>query len=60
MRIYLLYRRALVEADEPMEEVITCSVVIGSSLVIGEVVLKGRVGLLLSEQVDLVQKKNKI
>jgi hypothetical protein len=29
-------------------------------LVIREVVLKGRVGLLLSEQVDLVQKKNKI
>ena len=41
MRIYLLRRRALVEADEPMEEVVACSVIIGSSLIVREVVLKG-------------------
>jgi hypothetical protein len=58
MRIYLLRRRALVEADEPMEEVIAGGVVIGSSLVIGEVVLKGRAGKLLGEQIDLVQEQN--
>jgi len=39
MRIYLLRRHALVEADEPMEEVVTCGVVIGTSLVVGEVAL---------------------
>ncbi len=39
MRVYLLGCSALVEADEPMEEVVACGVVIGSSLVVGEVVL---------------------
>jgi hypothetical protein len=36
MCIYLLRRCALVEADEPMEEVVACGVVIGTSLVVGK------------------------
>ena len=42
MRIYLLGCGALLEADEPMEEVVAqCDVVIGSSLIVREVILKG-------------------
>jgi hypothetical protein len=43
---YLLRRRALVKADEPVEEIVVGGVVLGFS---GEVVLKGRVGELLGE-----------
>ena len=42
MRIYLLGCGPLVEANEPMEEVVAkCDVVIGSSLIVREVILKG-------------------
>jgi hypothetical protein len=42
MRIYLFRHRALIEGDEPMDEVVACGVVIGSSLIVREMVLKGR------------------
>jgi hypothetical protein len=42
MRIYLFRHRALVEGDEPVDEVVACGVVIGSSLIVREMVLKGR------------------
>jgi hypothetical protein len=58
MRIYLLRCCALVEADKPMEEVVTCGVVIGSSLIVGEVVLKRRTRELLGEEIDLVREQN--
>jgi hypothetical protein len=57
MRIYLLRRRALVKAD-PMEEVVVCGAVIGTSLIVGEVVLKGRTRKFLSEEIDLVQEQD--
>ena len=50
IRIYLLCRRALAKADEPMEEGVASGVVAGSSLVVGEVVIERRVGELLGEQ----------
>jgi hypothetical protein len=40
MRIYLLCRHALVEADESMEEVVASGVIIGSSLMVREVILE--------------------
>jgi len=49
MRIYLLGCGALVEADEPMEEVVACGVVVGSPLVVGEVVLKWQTREFLSK-----------
>jgi hypothetical protein len=58
MRIYLLRRRALVEADELMEEVVACGVVIGTSLVVGEVVLKRRTRELLGEDNNLIQEED--
>jgi hypothetical protein len=58
MRIYLLRRRALVKADEPMEEVVVCGAVIGTSLIVGEVVLKGRTREFLGEEIDLVQEQD--
>jgi hypothetical protein len=54
MRIYLLHHCPLVEADKPMEEVVTCSVIIGSSLIVGEMVLKQRTRELLGEEIGLV------
>ena len=42
MRIYLFRHCAVVEGDELMEEVVACGVVIESSLIVREVVLKGR------------------
>ena len=58
MRVYLLRRRALVEADEPMEEVVACGVVIGTSLIVGEVVLKRRTRELLGEEINLIQEQD--
>jgi hypothetical protein len=58
MRIYLLGCGALVEADEPMEEVVACGVVVGSSLIVGEIVLKRRTREFLGEEIDLVQEQD--
>jgi hypothetical protein len=58
MRIYLLGCGALVEADEPMEEVVACGVVVGSSLIVGEIVLKRRMREFLGEEIDLVQEQD--
>ena len=58
MRIYFLRHRTLVEADEPMEEVVACGVVIGTSLVAREVVLKRRTRESLGEEINLVQEQN--
>jgi len=41
-----------------MEEVVTCGVVIGSSLIVGEVVLKRQTREFLGEEIDLVQEQN--
>jgi hypothetical protein len=40
MRIYLLGRRALVKADEPVKEVVASGVVVGTSLVVREVLFE--------------------
>jgi hypothetical protein len=58
MRIYLLRGRALVEAEKPMEEIVACGVVVGSSLIVGEIVLKRRTRELLGEKIDLVQEQD--
>jgi len=55
MRIYLLGRHTLVEADEPVEEVVTCGVVVGPSLVVWEVVFEWRARQFLSKEVGIVQ-----
>jgi len=55
MRVYSLGCGTLVEAGEPMKEVVACGVVIGSSLIVGEVVLKRRTREFLGEEIDLVQ-----
>ena len=55
MRIYLLGCGALVEADEPMEKVVACGVVIGTSLIVGEIILKGRTREFLGEEINLIQ-----
>jgi len=41
MRIYLFRRCALIEADKPMKEVVAGGVVIGTPLVVREVVPEG-------------------
>jgi hypothetical protein len=53
----LLRCRALVEADEPMEEVVVCGIVIGSSLAVREIVIEGRAREFLSEEIDLILEK---
>ena len=58
MRIYLLGCGALVEADEPMEKVVAYDVIIGTSLIVREVILKGRTGELLGEEIDLIQEQD--
>jgi len=58
MRIYLLHRRTLVGAVKPIEKVVTCGIVIGSSLIVGEVVPKRRTRKLSGEEIDLVQEQN--
>jgi len=58
MRMYLLGRCALVEADESMKEVVAGGVVIGTPLVVGEVVSEGRAGELLGGKIDFVQEQD--
>jgi hypothetical protein len=60
MRIYLLDRRAqaLVEVDESMEEVVACGLVVGPSLIVGEVVLRERTWEFLGKQINLVQEQS--
>ena len=58
MRIYLLLRCALVEADESMKEVVACGVVIGTSQVVEDVVLKRQTRELLGEEINLIQEQN--
>jgi hypothetical protein len=55
MRIYALGRWALVETDEPVEEVFACGVVVVSSLIVWKVVSEWRAGQFLGEEVDIVQ-----
>jgi hypothetical protein len=58
MRIYLLRRRALVEAAKPMEEVVACGIAIGTFLIVWEVIRKGRTREFLGEEIDLVQEQD--
>jgi len=58
MRIYVLSRCTLVEVDELTEEVVACGVIVGSSLIVGEVVLKGRTREFLGKQISLVQEQS--
>ena len=48
----------LVEGHETVEDVVACSGVVGTALVVGEVVLHGADGELLLEAVDLVKEEN--
>jgi len=41
MRIYLLGRRALIEADEPVQEVVACGIVASPSLIVREIIFEG-------------------
>jgi hypothetical protein len=60
MRIHLLDRRAqaLLEVDESMEEVVACGLVVGPSLIVGEVVLRERTWEFLGKQINLVQEQS--
>lgn len=49
---------SLVERNEAVKDVIASSGVVGTTLVVGEVVLHGADGKLLLEAVDLVQEEN--
>ena len=57
MCIYLLRCRALVETDEPMQEIITRGVVVRPAREVGEVIRQRRNGKFLSEEVDLIEEK---
>lgn len=48
----------LVERDEAVEDIVASSGVVGTALVVGEVVLHGADGKLLLEAVDLIQEEN--
>jgi len=58
MRIDLLRSGRLVERDESVQQIVACSVVVVSTVVIREVVAEGRVRELFGEQVNLIQKEN--
>lgn len=48
----------LVQADETVQDVVASSSVVGTALVVGEVVLHRADGQLLLESIDLVEEKN--
>jgi hypothetical protein len=48
----------LVQADETVEDVVASSSVVGTTLVVREVVLHGADGQLLLESIDLVEEEN--
>lgn len=48
----------LVQRDESVEDVVTSGGIVGTTLVVGEVVLHGADGQLLLEAIDLVQEEN--
>lgn len=48
----------LVQADETVEDVVASSSVVGTALIVREVVLHGADGQLLLESIDLVEEKN--
>lgn len=48
----------LVQRDEAVEDVVTSGGVVGTTLVVGEVVLHGADGQLLLEAIDLVEEEN--
>jgi hypothetical protein len=56
--IDLLGRGGLVERDEAMEKVVTCCIVVVTSVVIREVIMQGRMCQFLLEQIDLVQEED--
>ena len=58
MRIYLFGRRALVEADEPVEKVVACGVIACSSLVVREVFFEWRSRKFVGKEIDLVQEED--
>ena len=58
MRVDLFCRRALVERDEAVEEVVARGVVVVAAVVVGEVVPERRARELLREQVDLVKEQD--
>ena len=55
MRIYLLGRRTPIESDETASEVVACGVVVGSSLIVLEVVFERWAAQFLGKQVGIVQ-----
>lgn len=48
----------LVQADETVENVVASSSVVGTALIVREVILHGADGQLLLESIDLVEEKN--
>jgi hypothetical protein len=58
MRINLLRRRALVQADEPMQQVVASGIVVVATLVVGEVVGQGRAREFLGEEIDFVEEED--
>lgn len=58
MGIDLLRRRALVEADETVEEVVARGVVVAAALVVREVVLERRARQFLGEEIDFVEEQD--
>jgi len=56
IRIYLPGLRALVEADESAEEVVVCSIIVRTSVIVQEVEFEWQVGQFLSKKVHFIQK----
>lgn len=58
MCVDLFGSRTLVQADKPVEEVITGCVVVTASSVISEVILEWRLRQLLGKEIDFIQEQN--
>jgi len=58
MSINLLGRSRLVERDKTMEEIIASHVVVVATLIVREVISKGRMREFLGEEIDLVQEQD--
>lgn len=58
MCVDLFGSRTLVQADKPVEKVITCCIIVIASSEVREVVFEWRTGQLFGEEIDFIQEQN--
>jgi hypothetical protein len=58
MSVNLFGCSTLVEGDESVKEVVACCIVVVSTIIIGEVVTKRRLGQFFGKEINFIQEQN--